>query len=602
MSSQPALADIAYLWHAAFEALESAVANGRPEKRIKRTLIQFLAEKAPFLYRSQDSLRWMFNRKLTTWRLNGKKASALLDHRPEANAKRRVQLPDEDFRQIVEVAAVKYYGEVAPAVRHCKENNLLTRPTDRDYEIDWSRKSEVPRSWSRDLVPAAAELTKWYHSPRNAKLQGADFLQSHDEYYAGDWYSSDDKTLDVLFSLPAQTKSGCKVMQGQFLPMADEKSKFILGWVLTFTEQYTGTDIKVLTSKVCHEHGLPNKGWVTECGLWKDSRLVGAGVPWGEVLFNFAEHLGLKIKHASPGNPKGKIIENILRLVDRHLRGELCWVGHDQKKLKIEQAQRARLDVESGRKTPAQAGMLTYDQWCQRLREIVDEYNHEPQDSKVMGGVMCPAQAWIELRPRNAEGKPIGQVELPPNCQWLLDTQRETRPYTKNGILIPKSFLGGAKDAYYASEETSRFIGQQVDVCFSPEFPEFVTVLSPDRRQVWVVPRRFKYQRHSDDREAYVKAKESVTALNSYWRGWAQTMRSKYGKPAAQPILSDARCEAIGATMRQAEAVVTKQRQARQRTETRTRNLARDVGLNPAAVTDSRAIELLKKGLADDSE
>ncbi len=601
LGPHPTAEEVAWLWHTAFETVESLSKAGRSEKRTKRALIEFLAPRAPFLARHAAGLRWTFNRKLKHWRLHGRVASCLLDGRLAANARRVKQLPAPDFKTVVEVAASQFYGDVAPAFRYCKQNNLLTRGTDSEFAINWADKSRIPESWMRDLKPAARNLTQWYHSPRQARLNGPDLLQNHDEYFAGDWFTSDDKTLDVLFAIPAKAKSGWKVMQGQFLPLADEKSKFILGWNLTRTEQYTAVDIKVLNSKVCREHGLPNAGWVTECGLWERSRLVGARVPWGEQLFNFADHLGLKIKQASPGNAKGKLIENILGLLDRHLRGELCWAGHDQRKMKIERAQRARLDVESGRKSPAEAGMLTYDQWCSRLREIVDRYNHEPQDSKVMGCVMSPAQAWIELRQRDAAGKPKGQTKLPLNCAWLLDTQRETRTYTRNGILIPKSFLGAQRDAYYASEETSQFMGREVNVSFSPEFPEFVTILSRDLRQQWIVPRRHEYQRHSADSESYTRAKGSVTALSGYWRGWVQTMRSKFGDPAATPVLAAASTQAVGEALRQAEAKVTEARHSRQRAQSRVSKLARQAGLNPDAVKDGRAIELLNQGLADES-
>ncbi len=68
------------------------------------------------------------------------------------------------------------------------------------------------------------------------------------------------------------------------------------------------------------------------------------------------------------------------------------------------------------------------------------------------------------------------------------------------------------------------------------------------------------------------------------------------------PALVDPRTSAVGREMQaQKEKVITQQNNRKQKQD-RVAASARKVGLNPAAVADSRALEMLNQALANESE
>ncbi len=198
----------------------------------------------------------------------------------------------------------------------------------------------------------------------------------------------------------------------------------------------------------------------------------------------FASRLGIKLTHALPGNARSKVIENVGKLFQARLRREPGWVGRNEQTLKIEHVQRAKLDVEARRKTPAQAGFLSLEQWVKRLGEVCEQYNAAPQYSKVIGGTMSPDEAWRLYQTRNVASEVVPLAKLPDSCRYLLATHIRTVRIGRNGIKLPASLGGGT----YKNELTGQFQGRQVNIYFDLEMPESLSVVSNDRRQVFTVP------------------------------------------------------------------------------------------------------------------
>ncbi|MGC3961576.1 MAG: hypothetical protein QM813_27720 [Verrucomicrobiota bacterium] len=591
MAVNPNANEIASLWHTAFESVESFTKSGKSEKKIKRALIQYLAKHACFLAKNAAALRWNFNRKFEHWKLNGRIASCLVDGRIEANAKRRVELPAADRDKVITAALFKHGGEVAPAWRECLEQGNLSPDICQRYLLNPSRRSHVPEAVARDVIPEAKLLLQHRYGPRQAKLNGAFIERDWSKVGAGDWYSSDDATLEIYAYLPDNT-----LTRGQFLPMIDERSKRILDFVLVPERHYTGINIRTLINKVCERFGMPRCGIHLENGIWRKSQLVGGAVPIQDVKMTFADRLGIKITHAEPGNARSKIVENVLKLLQARLRGEPGWVGRNEQTLKIEAVQRAKLDVEARRKHPAQAGFLSLEQWVKRLAEVCEAYNATPQHSKVMGGTMSPNEAWRLFQTKNAAGEIIPLDKLPDDCRHLLATHIRRIRIGRNGIKLPASLGGGA----YKNEITGKLQGREVNIYFDLEAPELLSIVSDDRKQVWSVPLVPACPAKDATPEEISAAKSAVSTHTQYARQRISQLRADYMPPTSVMAHIDPQTSAVGFEMQlQKEIAAAEQQKRRQRQATVTA-AARKAGLTPAAVADSRALDRLTKALADE--
>lgn len=595
LSPNPNANEIASLWHTAFETLDAQIKAGKPEKKIKRALIRYLAQHANFLSRNEAALRWNFNHKFEHWKLTGRVASCLVDGRIEANAKRRVQLSDADRDKVIAEAIFKHGGNVAPAWRDCLERGELSSEVSQRYLLNPSRRSHIPDVVARDVIPETKLLLPHHFGARQAKLNGAFIERAWDKVGAGDWYSSDDFTLEVYFYEP-DGKGWFALSRGQWLPMIDERSKRILDFVLVPEKNYTGINVRTLINKVCARYGLPRCGIHLENGIWLKSQLVGGAVPIEDVKMNFADRLGIKLTHALPGNARSKIVENVGKLFQARLRGEPGWVGRNEQVLKIEAVQRAKLDVDARRKHPSDAGFLSLDQWVRRLAEVCEDYNRTPQFSKVIGGTMSPDDAWRLFQARNANSEIVPLAKLPDDCRYLLATHIRRVRIGRNGIKLPASLGAGN----YKNEVTGRLQGRAVNIYFDLEFPDLLSIVSDDRKQVWTVPIAPSCPAKDATPEEFAAAQAAVVAHTQYARQRISQLRADY-MPPTRASLVDPRSSALGREMQAQKEAVTVQKQNRQRRQTQVTNAARKAGLTPAAVADSRALGQLIQALDDES-
>ena len=432
-----------------------------------------------------------------------------------------------------------------------------------------------------------------FQGPRNAKLKGAYIERDWDKVGAGDWYSSDDFTPEVYFYIP--DADGFTLTRGQWLPMIDERSKRILDFILVPEKHYTAINIRTLINKVCLRYGMPRYGFTFECGIWKKSTLVGGAVPYGEMKMNFAERLGLRIEHALPGNAKAKIVENIGKLFQRRMRGEPGWVGSNEQTVKYEHVQRAKLNVQAKRLHPADAGFYSFEQYFRRMSELCDEYNQSLQDSKVMGGRFSPDEAWRLLQTRNEAGQVIELVDLPPDARYLLATDRRRVRIGRNGITLPKSLGGGT----YRNEITGRLGRIEVNVYFDPAMPETVSIVSDDRSLVYTIPLAPTCPAHNATPEEIATAQASVNAHSSYARQRVSEIRSEYMPPKRRLMAVDPETSAVGREIKAQQVASRIKQQTQQKARKQIAAAARTIGITPGAVKDPRALELLKKGLAD---
>jgi DNA-binding MarR family transcriptional regulator len=539
-------------WTTAVDLYQSAIMSGHASGKTLAGIVEWIWEHVPNIAKSRGAIRRQLYRKIAQLEKRGN----VSDQRREANKRKRVlRLSREDRRAFLEVLiSARHYGEVDAAWRDCVKNKKVSEALLQRYPASEDHRDRCPKSirrqFSRRLIQRALDLA---YRPRKAAQSGPFSIIRHDGYHAGDWRTCDDFTLEVYFAPPAGDP--CPLRKGQFLPVADCRSKKILHFALINAEGYRQDDIRILWKKDAQANGLPRCGWHAEAGLWKRGRLLGGKVfdSLDEDKRNFAERLGRQIRNSLPASPRGKIIENIGKLLQRYVRAVPRWVGPDEKKLVFEHSQRAIRDVLAGRKTAAEAGFLTREELTARLAdEIIPEYNSTKQDSRVMGGdkpaYMSPDEAWEGLQPRDAADNMIGVEYLPENLEWLFH-HREVVNVGRNGIRLPYcgglNYKGGLSGADWA-------IGHTVIAYFDPEHTERIHISDMKMEQWGIVPLDTHVDRWNAAPYDLAAAKSRIREHDGAARLIVTEIKSRF-RPPPRRIIADVQSVEIGQQMKHRE-------------------------------------------------
>ncbi len=595
--TDPTDGERAFFWDAAFQSLEASVKGRNTEKRVKRWLLSWLAERVPFLRLDLPSLRRDFNRRLNRWRAGGRQAAALQDRRPDANVGRRIEIPMRDRDRIIGTALMGHDGHLAPAVRQLRDAGQLSLGlTDRNTDTP-SDKSYVPLPIRRACGPEIRSMQAIRRGPRQARLNGAFIERDWSTVAAGDQFTSDDFTLEVYFWI--EDLDGRPILtRGQWLPIVDCRSKRILDDLLIPERSYTGLHIRTLINHSAEIVGLPRQGYLFENGIWRRAALVG-GRPasrWGDFCTTFSDRTGVEIRHTLPGNARAKIVENVGRVFQAGLRDLPGWVGPNEQVLKIEEVQAAKRDVDSGRKHPADAGFLSFEEYRKVLDSKIEAYNAAPQSSRVIGGAapvsMSPDEAWRSLQAVDASGSVVGLVRFSdiPECRWIVATHQVRRQVGRNGI----SFTLGGERYTYRSDGLALMLGTEVETYFDPELPDSMTAIT-DAGQVITLP-RIKPISAIASEEAVSEAQAELARFNRAIRARFGEVRHAY-LPPARPNLVDRRSVEIGRQMAAQRNRIETARAETERTVTRANRLARELRmpLRPGAAANPETVA----GLAD---
>lgn len=503
--ANPTPGEEANLWHLVFTAFEAA---GKARRvTFKRATDRWIAAAAPFLAVSRRT----FNRKLAEWRQGGRTPAAMLDRRPKANAARSALacMPKQDQERLLACAIKCHGGEIAPAFRElaalAPEHGGFSAGTRYKYHT-------LPRSVRRLVAGQSRQLYAFQHQPRKAGLNAAYLNRDWSGVAAGDWFSSDDFTLEVYFYVP-DGKGWYTLTRGQFLPMIDERSLCILDALLIPEGHYTGANIRTLINRVGLRFGLPRIGFHFERGIWKKSGLVGGAVPWGEVETKLADRLGIRFEHSRPGNAKAKPVEGVGKLLQRRLRRHPGWVGPNEQVFKVEPVQKAMKALGSNRMTPWDAGFKSFEEWGSTLAAECVAYNRTPQRSRIMGGNqvlrMTPEEAWRLLQPK---GSPLVNLRGS-GAEHLLTHHARQVKVTRNGI----RFQHAGQSLAFASEVTGQLVGQTVNVYHDAEAPEVIHIETASG-DLFHVERQPTLPAHDATPEQFRAAAESAGAHNREMR------------------------------------------------------------------------------------
>ena len=537
---RPTVFEQAILWNAIFETFDQSVASGNSKTKVRRTLIKWLDDHAPFLAASKRT----FNRKFRRWRETGKDPISLKDGRDQANKKRTVKIPEEDRERIAITALKDHGGEWTAAYRDLRDRGLLSPELSQRYTATPARRDHVPRAIAREVGPAVEQMLDHHYRPEHAALNGPHNDTVHDEC-SGDILSGDDLTGEIYFTVP-DGKGGERLTRGQFLVFIDTRSRAILLGNLVPRKSFTARDIFVGYRDVCRKFGVFREGAQFENGLYRRGKNFSGPTLWDEGTITLAEKLGIRFFHCKPRNPRAKVVERILRSFQAGLRDVFGWVANDERRFKIEAVAKAMQDVKSGRKTAREAGFLSYDEMAALLQERIDRYNNTLQRSFVMGGgrqvTMTPKDAWLEFQAKDSNGEVIGLAPIPPELELLLMSRWQSRRVWRQAI----RFVDGKERFNFTSPLLADLDKQWVRTRWHFEVPNLLWVETGDKR-ILTIPRVSAFSSFHASPEQ--KQEQAVLLANCNKAVKTRIVRATqlYVPPARPVVISPATAEKAAA-------------------------------------------------------
>ncbi len=576
--------EVANFWHRCFEVLEEASAGGRAG--LARGLRHWLGQRVPALAMDKRS----FNRKRAQWQAGGRTAAALCDRRAEANTARKLVrvFPAADMDLLVSCAAHCHLAAVAPAwdelMRLSPEQGGFSQATREQCA------GPIPDGLRTEAGSRAKAQKDFVLQPRKAHNSSVYSDRAWHLVNAGDWYTADDFTLEVYFSVP-DGQGWYKMTRGQVLLLIDERSRLILDFVLVPEGSFGAADYRALLRAVFLKYGVCRAGLKHENGpVFRSAKLVAGETPWGETETSLAARLGIKIEHAKPGNAKSKLPEGVGKQLQARLRRHPGWCGPNEMAYPIEETKRALIAVAARRETPSEAGFYTYEEWRSVLHGECDAYNGESQNSKVMGGRgvavrMTPKEAWQTLTGK----EPL--VDLRGSgAEHLLTHHWRMVKVTRFGI----RFQMGKEIFACSGAATGGALGQEVKFYFDPENADVAFFETADGK-LHTVERQRLMPAHGASDDCWSHRGETVEAHRKALQRYVSNLPTDFLPPRRANVVSPE-------TAQRGEAITAGRVKAAEKAQRREtgRQAARKLGL-PAPAND-RMARAMASLLDEDSE
>ncbi len=453
------------VWTLALEKVAALVSAGEPEKSAARRVRQFLFARASFLAASRDALWIAFKRKLATLKNAGGDVTALRDGRAENGAD--FALPENDRDLLVHRAVFYYRGDIAPAWRDLLRSGFSPAVVDR-YAGRAQKKSHVPASVMDAIAPEVEILTVMHRGPRAFDAIKGHVTRSYDGISSLQCISGDDFTMNTYFYVP-DGKGWFELTRGQVILFIDFRSLRILGCALEPRKSYSSLTIRSLCTHVFGEFGVPQVLYF-ERGIWKTATLLkGKTEPVGftEISQGLRE-FGVTFKHAI--RPRTKVVERIGGMFQDIAEAEPGYCGRDERRDAPESLRKQMAEVEARKVHPSKY-FYSLDQWNQRIGQVVNQYNAEPQQGHILAG-MSPDQAFEAHM-----SKDNPPMQFSASLRYLLAHDKRLAQVTTNGVNIQV----GKTKFNYRGQEIAHLVGREVLAWFDPENPESIVVTDTDR-------------------------------------------------------------------------------------------------------------------------
>ena len=453
------------IWTLALEKFTSLVNAGEPEKSAARRVRDFLSARAGFLAVSRDALLKSFQRKLDALKSANWDVKSLRDGREDNGA--RFDLPEDDRDLLIHRAVFYYRGDIAPAWRDLLRKGFSPAVIAR-YARQAQNKSHVPASVRDSIGPEVEILTVLYQGRRAFDAIKGYVTRSYDGISSLQCISGDDFTMNTYFYVP-DGKGWFELTRGQVILFIDFRSLRILGWALEPRKSYSSLTIRSLCTHVFGDYGVPEFLYF-ELGIWKNANLLkGKTDP-----FTFTEisqglrEFGVQFKHAI--RPRTKVVERIGGMFQDIAEAEPGYCGRDERRDAPESLRPQMAEVEARKVHPSKY-FYSWEQWNQRISELVEQYNTEPQQGHILAG-MSPDQAFeAHISHTNPP------MQFFAGLRYLLAHDKRLATVTLNGVTIQI----GKQKFNYRGQEIAHLVGREVLAWFDPENPETITITNTDR-------------------------------------------------------------------------------------------------------------------------
>lgn len=474
--AHPSDHEIRGVWALALEHYGRFISQGTPAKRAARWVREFLFARAPFLSPTRNALRMAFERKLERWTGSQRDLKALQDGRADNGA--RFEFPEDDCDLLTHRAVFYYRGDIAPAWRDCLRKGFSETVRQR-YAGKSCDKSHVPASVMERVGPEVDILTVMHRGPRAFDAIKGHVSRSYDGISSLQCVQGDDFTLNTYFYVP-DGKGWFNLTRGQVILFIDFRTLRILGWALEPRKSYSSLTIRSLCTHVFGEFGVPEVLYF-ERGLWKSATLLkGQSAPFGftEISQGLRE-FGVHFIHAI--RPRSKTVERVGGLFQDIAEAEPGYCGRDERRDAPESLRKQMAEVDARKVHPSKY-FYSLDQWNTRLGQLVQQFNSEPQQGKILAG-LSPEAAFEKYLDRDNPPMQFGA-----SLRYLLAHDKRRATVSLNGITIRI----GKQPFNYRGREIAHLVGREVLAWFDPENPDVLTVTDLDRQNPICVGRSYE--------------------------------------------------------------------------------------------------------------
>jgi hypothetical protein len=574
-----------YFWTKSCDQLQLEIDAGAKTKKAKRAILQVL-EKSGFVGTDFHSIRRNFDRKWRTYLTGG---GRLQDGRAVRYEKTNEIVGDEDREKLI-ARGLDCGGRVSQAFRELFHGGELSPELTDRFIANPARKSYVPRSVRAAVASEVKRLMPLHHGPREHELRGPHNHRDFSGMFAGDSFQGDDCTCPVVYFEPdSSSRSGFRIIRGQLILMIDERSLLALGFALHSETNYNARIIRALITRVHDSYGLPRRRFYFERGIWKTSKiLTGEKQPFATELELAHTELGLRefgVKFCHAKLPRGKVIERALGLVQNQMERVPGYVGRNEQTERFERVQNQINEARSGAVNPAKY-FLNKEQWVEALARLLDNYNAERQEGKLLKG-LSPLEAWNRFQ--SAEGL----VRLGDKARYLLANHKLKLRVRRDGITLRPSLGGGT----YCNETTGRLAGQDVLVWCNPEELGHVAVTSLDRKQLFVVPRLEPMPAIDATAEQMRRNAEQIDSHNEYARTAYRLISPHLVAHTFRKVVADAETLEIGERLEAGIRNVKAGQDSKRRNISKVQRLSRQLNMRPsAALANSATLDSVAEG------
>jgi hypothetical protein len=574
--TKPTPNETALIWTVCCELIADAVGEtGERQKRAQRRVLDLLAQSGVAIARTPEALRKNLKRKYARWWNGGQKLTALEDERRVSSGYHRApDLPETDRLKLIGHARINCGGRISQAWRELLQRGELSSELMAYYLSNPRSKSYVPRGIREAVSGDVKRLKAFHHGPREHKLLGAYHTRDWSRVAAGDWFQADDLTAPVYFY--KQTERGTELTRGQFLPMIDERTTKILGFVLIQARNYNSIDIRSLITLVCSEHGLPRKGFSFELGIWKSSKLLTGklGLDLQGEADTGLRRLGMRFRHSQL--PRGKVIERTVGQLQDLMESLPGYCGRDERLDRFERFQRTKLDIEAGR-VAAEDHLLSAEELRLAFQSIIDRYNAEPQQGRKLSG-LSPDDGWKKYQ--GTEPRIRYQGEL----LYFLASDVRKLTIKRNGITIKI----GKTEFNYKGEETGRRQEEAVYAWFNAQRPETLPCTTDlSGNGLFTVERSYDTPAVDASSDELYEENRKIAAHNGYAPALYHVVKNSLPSNAFREFHGVRAAVRLGADIESQQKEISEHRQSAERLRRDIARRSKRAGISPILVPAS---------------